>query len=117
MPKPISPRVHGLLDYAVVAVFALAPAVLGLEGPAAALSYGLAIVHLAMTLATAFPLGLARLVPFRTHGAIEATVGVALLAVGLLLFRHVALLFFLAMGAAILAVWTLTDYGRPANGA
>ena len=111
MRKPLSPRAHGALDYAVVAVFALAPPVLGLDGLAAALSYALAAVHLLMTLATAFPLGVVALVPFRTHGAVEAAVGVGLLALALLLFRDVAFVFFLAAGAAILAVWALTDYG------
>lgn len=110
MRKPISPRAHGAFDYVVVAVFALAPSALGLVELAAALSYGLAAVHLLLTLATAFPLGVAGLVPFRTHGAVEAAVGVALLVGGLVLFRNVALVFFLAVGAAVLAVWALTDY-------
>lgn len=115
MRKAISPRTHGTIDYLAVALFALAPAVLGLVGAAAALSYALAGVHLLMTLATAFPLGAVAVVPFRVHGRVEAAVGVALLAAALLLFRDVPFLFFAGMGALILAVWALTDYGPAAD--
>ena len=108
----LSPRAHGVLDYVTVAVFALAPLVLGLDGLAATLSYALAGVHLAMTLATAFPLGVAALVPFRLHGTVELVVGLALVALGFALFEETARWFFVAMGVTILAVWAATDYGR-----
>ena len=110
----LTPRIHGVLDYVTVAVFALAPAVLGLEGLAATLSYALAGIHLAMTLTTAFPLGAVGLVPFRLHGRVEAAVAVALVAVGLLAFEGTARLFFLAMGLVIAAVWFATDYADAA---
>ena len=114
MPTLISPRVHGLLDAVVVAAFALAPSLLGLEGLAAVLSYGLAAVHLAMTLATDFPAGVARWVRFPLHGRVEFVVGVALIVLALVLFRGPAFAFFAGAGAVILLVWALTDYrGHP----
>ncbi len=61
--KVLSPTIHGILDYVVVIAFALAPALLGLSGLPAAISYSLAVVHLLLTLATAFPLGAVKLVP------------------------------------------------------
>lgn len=106
----LNARLHGVLDYVTVAVFALAPTVLGLVGLAATLSYVLAAVHLAMTLTTAFPLGVVGLVPFRLHGMVEAVVAVALVAAGLLLFEGTPRVFFLAMGLVIAAVWFATDY-------
>ena len=109
MHKVLSPLVHGALDYATVAAFALAPSLLGLDGTAAVLSYLLAAVHLLMTLATDFPLGAVRTVPFRLHGTVELIVG-AILVVLALVLPETARLFFLAMGAAILLVWLLTDY-------
>lgn len=115
MRKPISPQTHGLLDYITVAVFALAPAAFGLAGVAAGLSYLLALVHLLLTLATAFPLGLVRVVSFATHGKVELVVGVALAVLALLLFNGAAFWFYLAMGVIILTVWAGTDYvGRGA---
>lgn len=106
----LSPRAHGILDYVTVAVFALAPSLLGLVGLAATLSYALAGIHLAMTLLTAFPLGVARVVPFRLHGMVELAVGVVLVALGFLLFEGVDRMFFAAMGVVILAVWAATAY-------
>jgi hypothetical protein len=47
--KIISSEVHAALDYLTVAVFALAPTVIGLTGISAILSYVLAAVHLSMT--------------------------------------------------------------------
>src|ERR1700739_3396323 len=78
--KILGPTVHGMLDYLVVVGFALAPAVVGFSGPPATISHLLAIVHLGLTLATAFPLGLWKLVPLGVHGAIELVVSVVLVA-------------------------------------
>ena len=44
--KVISDTAHGLLDYFTVAIFALAPSILGLSGFAALVSYALAAIHL-----------------------------------------------------------------------
>jgi len=72
--RALSPTVHGILDYLVVIAFALAPSLLGLSGVPATISYVLAVVHLLLTLVTAFPLGAVKLVPFPVHGAIEFVV-------------------------------------------
>jgi hypothetical protein len=58
--KVISDTTHGILDYLTVAIFALAPSILGLTGFAALVSYALAAIHLAMTLLTNMPSGLSR---------------------------------------------------------
>ncbi len=110
MAKPITPRFHGVLDYAVVVVFLLAPALFGLTGLAATLSYLLAGIHLLMTVLTAFPLGLASVVPFSLHGTVELVVGVVLAVLAFALFEGAATSFFLVMGLLILLVWALTDY-------
>lgn len=109
MRSILSPRGHGVLDYVTVALFALAPTVLGLTGLAATLSYGLAVVHLAMTLLTAFPMGVVRRVSFPTHGAVELAVGSALVLAGSFLFEGTARTFYLMMGVVILLVYLLTD--------
>ncbi len=110
MHSTLSPRTHGILDYVTVAVFALAPVLLGLEGWAATASYVLAGVHLLMTLTTAFPLGVVRMVPFTLHGMVELIVGVALIALAFLVFDGTGRVFFATMGVVILAVWAATDY-------
>jgi hypothetical protein len=113
--KPINGRLHGILDYLTVLVFALAPSVLGLTGIAAGLSYLLAVVHLLVTLATDFELGVARLLPARWHGRIELVVGPVLVVVPWVLgFSDDATerTFFVVVGVVIFAVWALTTYQR-----
>jgi hypothetical protein len=115
--KPITPTTHGYLDYATVAVFLLAPKLLGFEGLPALLSWTLAGVHLVLTLATDFPLGWRPFLPFWIHGWVERIVGPALVLVAFLpgFFRAgSAFGFYLLMGIVIIAVGWLTDYsGSP----
>ncbi|MGH9166809.1 MAG: hypothetical protein ACRD02_03115 [Acidimicrobiia bacterium] len=106
----IGPRVHGYLDYLTVLVFLLAPSLLGLSGAAAVLAYLLAVVHLAMTLLTRFPMGFREVVPLALHGLVEVGVGVVLSLIGLLAFGGEAQIFYMLVGLVIVLVWLLTDY-------
>jgi hypothetical protein len=114
--KVISDKAHGILDYLTVAIFALAPSILGLTGFAALVSYALAAIHLAMTLLTNMPLGVIKIIPMRLHALVEMLVGPVLVVAALAL---PAILgdrreFFLVMGLVIFAVWLLSSYGRSA---
>jgi len=77
--KVISPRIHGYLDFLTV-FFLLAPTLLGLEQLSAILAYSLATVHLIVTLASDFPFGVVKLIPFTVHRWIERMVGPLLVA-------------------------------------
>ena len=110
--KIISDEVHAVLDYVTIVIFALAPSVIGLFGVAAIISYALAVVHLAMTIATDMPFGLAKVVPLKLHALVEAIVGPVLVIGALLLpFSSPARAFFVAMGAIIFVVWLFSSYG------
>jgi hypothetical protein len=109
MRSILSPRAHGIVDYVAVAVFALAPVLVGLSGLVATVSYILAAVHLAMMLLTAFSLGVVVRVPFSLHGTAELVVGVAVVLAGSFLFEGPARMFTLVMGAVILLVYLATD--------
>jgi hypothetical protein len=117
--KPVTPIVHGYLDYLTVVAFLLAPLLLGFEGLAAMLSWTLAGVHLALTLVTDFPLGWRHWLAFLIHGWIERVVGPALVLIAFLPGFSVAgsaFAFYTFMGLAIIAVGWLTDYsGAPAE--
>lgn len=109
----LSARIHGMLDFVIVAVFLLAPLLVGLGGSPAAISYALAVVHLLMTLMTRFPAGRWKTVPFFVHGIVELIVGIALLILPSFAGYSPgspARRFYLAIGAAILVVWALTAY-------
>lgn len=111
--KVISPRIHGYLDFLTVFIFLLAPTLLGLEQLSAILAYSLAVVHLIVTLASDFPFGVVKLIPFTVHGWIERMVGPLLIAVPFILNfsdEEVARNFYIAMGIIIVLVGMLTDY-------
>jgi len=109
----LTARIHGVLDLVTVAVFLLAPLVLGLGGSPAAIAYTLAAVHLLMTLFTRFPMGVWKKIPFFVHGIVELVVGIALLLLPTFAGYgpgSPARRFYIAMGAVILVVWALTAY-------
>ncbi len=111
--KILSPRIHGYLDYLVVIWFLAAPTLFGLTGIAANISYALAIIHLGLTVLTAFPLGVIKVIPLQFHGVIELIVSFALIALPWLLgFASVASArnFYVASGIAIFIVWLITRY-------
>ena len=111
--KVISPRIHGYFDFLTVFIFLLAPTLLGLGQLSAILAYSLAVVHLIVTLASDFPFGVVKLIPFTIHGWIERMVGPLLIAIPFILNfsdEEVARNFYIAMGIIIIVVGMLTDY-------
>lgn len=116
--KVISPRIHGYLDFLTVFIFLLAPTLLGLSQVPAILAYSLAVVHLIVTLASNFPFGIVKLIPFTIHGWIERLVGPSLIAIPFVLNfsdEEVARNFYIAMGIIIIIVGMLTDYQAEAR--
>jgi hypothetical protein len=116
MTKPISARVHGVLDYATVAAFLNAPMVFGFQHTSAAtVAYWLAGIHLLMTGCTDFPLGVFKWIPFKIHGAIELVAGLFLIVAPWIFGFSAAPAargFFVALGIIVLAVVALTDYSQ-----
>ena len=111
--KVLTPRTHGVLDYVTVIAFLLAPTILNLSGLPATISYLLAVVHLVLTLITAFPLGLIKAIPFKIHGMIELAVSIFLVLLPWLFsFASVpaARNFYVAAGIVVFIVWLITDY-------
>lgn len=111
--KLLTPKNHGYLDFVVVLTFALAPALLNLSPTPARISYVLAVVHLLLTLFTAFPMGIVKLVPFTIHGGVEFIVSFTLVALPFLFGfadEPVARNFYIAFGFVVFLVWLVTDY-------
>jgi hypothetical protein len=108
--KPISLTVHGAIDYLAVVIFAGAPAIIGLSGWPAALSYALAGIHLLMTLLTDFPAGVIKVIPIVLHQWVERIVGPVLIILAFVSMTEAARAFFVAMGVIIFAVEWLTAY-------
>jgi hypothetical protein len=111
--KPISLTLHGAIDYLAVLIFVAAPAVIGLSGWPAMLSYALAGIHLLMTLLTDFPAGVIKLVAVTLHNWVERTVGPVLIILAFVPLNEATLnarIFFGIMGVVILTVERLTAY-------
>lgn len=114
MQKPISPDMHGMIDYSTVLMTAAAPRVLGFSDRASAAAGALAGGYLALSLFTDYDLSVRRLVPFKMHGAAEAALGAALPFLPKLLgFERdrPARNFFLGLTAVTAVVAALTDWG------
>src|SRR5689334_2822206 len=78
MRRPISPRVHGMIDYGTSAAVAAAPAVLDVPRAARNLFEGLATGYTGLSSVTDYPLSLKRLIPFKVHGATELAIAAIL---------------------------------------
>ena len=118
MQKPISPTVHGVIDYLSSATFAAAPSLFGFrDGTASRLARSLGATYTGLSLATAYRLGAVKKVPFPAHLAADAALGVGLAAapwaLGFARDRR-ARNFFLGMAAVSAVVVALTQVRRAA---
>lgn len=114
----LSSKTHGYLDYITAFFFLIAPSLVPLSETGTLLAYALAVVHLLMTLATGFSLGLIKVIPFQLHGYVELVVSLFLIAGPWLLadfFSDTDRIFYTICGAVILMVWFLSDYANQLN--
>jgi hypothetical protein len=77
-PQPISPRMHGVLDYTTSAAVAVAPRAMHFPRPARILFESLATGYTGLSAATDYPLSVKHLVPFKAHGATELAIAAVL---------------------------------------
>ena len=81
--KPITPRQHTISDYSNGAMVGAAPQLFGLTGTTARLAIAYALIETAVNLLSDTPLGVKRVIPFRTHRVIDKWTGLAFLAAAL----------------------------------
>jgi hypothetical protein len=118
MNKPISPTMHGAIDYATSAAVALAPRLMDFPRPARMLCDTLASGYTALSATTDYPLSLKRITPFRVHGGVELALAAALPAMPWLLgfadHKPARNLCF-ALTAVTIVVSALTDFDGEAH--
>jgi hypothetical protein len=113
MRKPITPTIHGVLDYATSAAVLAAPRLFDFPPAARRLADGLAAGYTGLSAVTNYPLSAKRLVPFKAHGAAEAAIGLALPAMPWVLGfsnHRAARNLFLGLTAITFVVAALTDW-------
>lgn len=113
MKKPITPRVHGLLDYGLLATNLVAPKLLGLPPRVRAVFAAFGLIQGGLNAVTAQPLAVKKVVPFATHGLIEKS-STPLYVVAPLVAGAArdpkSRAYWIAVGAALVAVYNLTDW-------
>ncbi|HEX9107010.1 MAG TPA: hypothetical protein VF832_07275 [Longimicrobiales bacterium] len=117
-PTPISPTVHGIIDYTTSTAAAVAPTLLDFPEEAAAASYALAgsVTGLAATTRRSGA-ALRPMVPLKAHAITDLALGLALPALPWLLGfsrNKAARNFFLLITAVTMVVTALTDWSEPA---
>jgi hypothetical protein len=111
----ISPQVHGFIDLLVVAFLFGSPTFFGFTDGVATFTYILGIVHLLLTLLTAYGMGIVKVIPLYIHGIIEFVVGIVLIALAYTLFKGnaSAQLYYVIFGTVVLLTWLVSDYKMP----
>jgi hypothetical protein len=78
---PLSPFVHGVVEYAIGVLFVAAPFLLGFDERApTALSIVIGVALLVFTASSDLPTGLARSVPVGIHAVVDVLLGILLIA-------------------------------------
>ena len=105
----IPPKVHRIIDFLMVAVFAAAPFLTDLTGRTRIMSFVLAALILVLALMTAAP-GESKPISMKMHRMLDIGLGAVLVALPLIRnWTGDARWFYLATGAAILLVAALTN--------
>jgi len=111
MAKPISPTLHGVIDYLTVPLLLAAGPLLHFNGRPAEITSTLAGVVLVYSLFTAYPPSLVKMITLPQHRVIDIVFAVALIVSPFVLgFAGSARAFFIGMGALSLIVVSLTDF-------
>ena len=81
-PRPVDSTLHGVVDYTVgTTLLTVFPRLAGVEGtPSAAQIRAAGAFHVAYSTLTDYPLGIAKLIPFKVHLALDAAGALALAA-------------------------------------
>ncbi|MBC7866057.1 MAG: hypothetical protein H7X88_00870 [Gloeobacteraceae cyanobacterium ES-bin-316] len=111
--KILNSKVHGIIDYTVVAFLWLSPTMFGLPEYTSWVTYGVGGVHLTLTLLTDFEAGVFKIVPLKIHGWIELIVSIALAGVAFYLGNlegSISRTFYLVFAAAVFITWLISDY-------
>jgi hypothetical protein len=111
MRKPISTAMHGVLDYLTVATFFTLPRALGCSEQFTRAVDTVALGKLGYTLLTRHELGVVKLIPMKTHLALDCAAGAALAALPFILDEdnEAATAAFVALGAFDIAAAPLTQ--------
>jgi hypothetical protein len=111
--KPISPGLHGLIDYAVAATDLALPSLLHMSGRARAVFAAFGVVQGGLDAVTVQPYAVERIVPLQTHRLIDLAAMPVVLGLPPLVGLHReprARALWLVLGVSLVVVYVLTDW-------
>ena len=85
MTKPISTRVHGILDYMTAAFLHTLPRVMGWSGTATCVMDTAGVAATTYSLMTRYEMGVLKVLPMKAHLTLDAVSGAGLIGAALLL--------------------------------
>ncbi len=113
MTKPITPRIHGLIDYGLLAANLVMPRLLGGSRKAQAVFGAFGAAEGSVNALTQQPLAVRKLIPFRVHRLIDLSsvplYAVLPLATGVTKEPRIRA-YWISVGVLLLAVFALTDW-------
>lgn len=107
-------REHRILDFFIAGTFAISAVLLGFNGVAYFLAFGLAVAHISMTILTSFTHN--NVMPLRLHALIEALTAplLALISTLPIFEKPRESIFFAVTGGIVALFWFVSDYTEPA---
>ena len=76
----ISPRIHGIVDYAAIVWLAVTPRLFGFGDASTAVSLCASMIILLIAITTLYPLGLLRVIPLAGHLGVDYLLGAVMMA-------------------------------------
>ncbi|MGC5170808.1 hypothetical protein ACPW96_09550 [Micromonospora sp. DT81.3] len=111
--KPITPRMHGIIDYGLAAGNLVLPGLLKLRPSLIGVFAAFGVIQGALNSVTTQPLAVQKVVPFKVHGTIDKSSVplylLAPLAAGVVRDKR-GRWYWLGLGAALITVYNLTDW-------
>jgi hypothetical protein len=112
--KLISPKLHGIIDYALIIFLYASPTLFAMPKDISTDTYLLATAQLILTIITDYSFGIFRVVPLKTHRIIElvVTAGLIISAFTILLYDERAKPYYAALGIFWFIVAVFTDHDK-----
>ena len=111
--KFLTPKLHGLGDYAAAAVLIAAPFILGIKEQSVIAHWASVVAGIGLiiySLLTDYTFSVAKVIPFKAHLVLDSVAGVVLIALAILLELDVVTrAYLIVMGAGVLAVVAVTQ--------
>ncbi len=111
--KFLTPKLHGLGDYAAAAVLIAAPFILGIKEQSVIAHWASVVAGIGLiiySLLTDYTFSVAKVIPFKAHLVLDSVAGVALIALAILLELDVVTrAYLIVIGAGVLLVVAVTQ--------